>query len=305
VGEMKSTSRVSRILVILNPSAGSFDAGQVNRALSEDLGGQVQDLQMYEMDGQEDLGQVARDAIDDGFDIVVAAGGDGTVSGTINGLVKTNHPLGILPLGTVNTLARDLGIPLRLGQALELLTGDHKLKDVDVLQVGDRFLVLNVSVGVSSLAMLNTPQAAKRRFGYAAYLWAGMKWLTGFQPRRFRITVDGQSSQWRASEVVIANSGLIGMPPFRWGTHIHLDDGQLDVCMVYARTVPGYIGLIWKSMTGQQSQDPKVHYLRAEHSVAIDTSYPLPVQGDGEHIGETPVQVQFIPQALRVVVPPK
>jgi diacylglycerol kinase (ATP) len=307
VYEVKSTSRASRVFVILNPTAGGLDADQTNKALIQHFAGAEQELEVYQMnvDGQENLSQIARDASEGGFDIVVTAGGDGTVSGVIGGLAGTKHPLGILPVGTVNTLARDLDIPLQLDQALNLLTGEHKIRNVDLMQVGDRFFVLNVSVGISSLTMVNTEQAAKRRFGQAAYLRQGLKWLTGFQPRRFRITVDGQSSQWRASEVVVANSGLLGMAPFRWGPHIHLDDGQLDVCVVYARTVPAYFRLIWEAMTGQQRQDPKVHYMRAEHSVAINTDYPLPVQGDGEYLGETPVRVQFIPNALRVVVPPE
>jgi diacylglycerol kinase (ATP) len=307
VYEAESVSRASRVFAILNPAAGGFDADQINKALIEHFVTEERELEVYQMDidGQENLSQIARDALDGGFDIVVTAGGDGTVSGVIGGLAGTKHPLGILPVGTVNTLARDLDIPLHLDQALALLTGDHKIKCVDLMQVGDRFFVLNVSVGISSLTMVNTEQAAKRRFGQAAYLRQGLKWLTGFQPQRFRVTVDGQSSQWRASEVVAANSGLLGMAPLRWGPQVHLDDGQLDVCIVYARTVPGYFRLIWEAMTGRQRQDPKVHYMRAEHSVAINTDYPLPVQGDGEYLGETPVRVQVVPNALRVVVPPE
>jgi diacylglycerol kinase (ATP) len=196
-----------------------------------------------------------------------------------------------------------LGIPLDLHTALGLLTGDYAVRNIDAIQVENRFFVINVSTGVSSLTMRHTQRSLKRRWGPVAYIWRGIKWLVGFQPRRFSIVVDGEPRRLRASEVVVANSGVIGLLPFRWGAHVRLDDGKLDVCILRVRTVPDYLRLIWNILLGQQKRDPDVRYLSAERSIIINTDQPLPVQGDGEVIGHTPVQVQVAPKAVDVIVP--
>lgn len=298
-----STSQTSRTFVVLNPVAGNTNAETIHQALEQHFGDRNQPYEVYETTGQERLGEVIRAALDRGFDRVFAVGGDGTISGIADGLAHTGIPMGVIPTGTVNTLARDLEIPLNLDEALDLLSGHHAIKAIDAIQVEDRFYVLNISTGVSSLTMRHTERYEKRRFGSAAYIWKGARWLFGFQPERFTVVVDGRRTQAQASEVVIANSGLIGMPPFRWGAHVRLDDGRLDVCIVRARNAPDYLRLAWHILLGRQKRDPDVRYLSAEHSITIDANQPLPVQGDGEMIGQTSVEVRVVPGALRVVMP--
>lgn len=299
-----STDPASRhVFVVLNPVAGNSDADAVRQALRRHFAGSHWAYEVYETNGGEHLAETVRNALERGFDRVVAVGGDGTVSGVADGLVHTAIPMGIIPVGTANTLARDLGIPLDLDKALDVLAGDHATKQIDGMQVNDQFFVLNISIGVTSLTIRHTERRQKRRFGLAAYIWNGATWLIGFQPRRFTVIVDDRPSRLRASEVVIANSNVIGMPPFRWGSHVRLDDGKLDVCIVRARSAPDYVRLTWSILLGQQRRDPGVRYLCAERSISINVDQPLPVQGDGEIIGQTPVQAQVVPNALRVIVP--
>jgi diacylglycerol kinase (ATP) len=296
-------SQASKTFVVLNPVAGNADAETIHQALERQFGNRNQPYEVYQTTGQERLGEVVHAALDRSFDMVLAVGGDGTISGVTDGMAHTAVPMGIIPTGTMNTLARDLGIPLTLNGAMDLASGHHAIKTIDTIQVEDRFYVLNVSTGVSSLTMGHTKRREKRRFGFAAYIWKGARWLSGFQPVRFTVVVDGQPHQPRASEVVIANSSLIGMPPFRWGMHVCLDDGQLDACIVRARSAPDYLRLAWNILLGRQKHDPGIRYLSVEHSITIDANRRLPVQGDGDIIGHTPVQVQVVPQALRVIVP--
>ena len=93
------------------------------------------------------------------------------------------------------------------------------------------------------------------------------------------------------------------MPPFRWGPNIRPDDGKIDVCIVSARSALDYMGLIWHTIVGQQHRDRNVRYLTAERSIAISADEPLPIQADGEIIGETPIQIEVVPDALTVIVP--
>jgi diacylglycerol kinase family enzyme len=104
--------------------------------------------------------------------------------------------------------------------------------------------------------------------------------------------------------VLIANGGLLGMPPFRWGPHIRPDDGRIDVCVLSARSLSDYLRVGWQVLIGHRRRSPNIRYYSAERSVVVDADRPLPIQGDGEILGETPVRVQVIPDAVAVVVPP-
>jgi YegS/Rv2252/BmrU family lipid kinase len=235
--------------------------------------------------------------------MVVAAGGDGTVSAVAEGLVGTETPLGIIPLGTANVLARELGIPVELEGAVRLLAGAHGVTSIDAMKVGEKHYFTQVGIGIDAMMIRDTRREDKRRFGRIAYIWTALTRLLGFQPRRFLITADDRQELHRASQVVIANSGILGQPPFRWGPDIEIDDGRLDVCIVRARTLLNYVTLGWHVVRGQHRQSTNVRYLRARRQIDIETRRPLPVQADGEIIGETPMRVEVVAAAVRVIVP--
>jgi diacylglycerol kinase family enzyme len=186
---------------------------------------------------------------------------------------------------------------------LSLLAGEHSAKSIDAIRVADRLFFLNLSVGVSALMMRDTERDAKRRFGRFAYVWTGLTRLLGIQPHRFTVVVDGQVTCLRASEVVVANSGALGEPSLRWGPQVRLNDVRLDVCIVRAWTAADYLRVAWNVLRRRQDRDPNLRFLRAERSVTISARRPLPMQGDGEFLGWTPVHVEVLPSAVRVIVP--
>jgi diacylglycerol kinase (ATP) len=293
-----------RVFVVLNPMAGSCTANDVREALDRHFA-PLAEYEIYETTGldDEDVVAVVRAAVGRGFTLFVAAGGDGTVSDVAEGLLGTNLPIGVIPVGTANVFARELGLPLDLEGACATMAGPHTTTSVDAMQVGEKLYVLQIGIGIDSLMIRDTEREAKRRFGRAAYIWTAFTRLIGFQPVRFTIVADGQRSRPRASQVLVANGGVLGIAPLRWGPHIRPDDGQVDVCVVSARTALDYAGLAWHTLIGQQRRDRNVRYYAARHSVAISADQPLPIQADGEIIGETPVHVRVIPQAVRVIVP--
>jgi diacylglycerol kinase family enzyme len=196
-----------------------------------------------------------------------------------------------------------LGIPLDLTGACALLDSQANTTSVDAMKVGDQYFVLQIGIGIDSLMIRDTDRQSKRRFGRAAYMWTAFTRLFGYQPTRFTILADGKRMRPRASQVLIANGGVLGIPPFRWGPNIRPDDGKIDVCIVSARTALDYLGLIWHTILGQQRRDRNVRYLTAERSIVISADQPLPIQADGEIIGDTPIQIEVIPDALKVIVP--
>jgi YegS/Rv2252/BmrU family lipid kinase len=283
--------------------AGRSSAEAVRQALDRHFADMHVVYEVYETTGAEQVAEVVRAALRRDVDLVVAAGGDGTISDVAEALIGTAIPLGIIPVGTANVFARELEIPLELESACALLAGEHTTTNVDAMKVGDRFFVLQIGIGIDSLMIRDTERAAKRRFGRAAYVWTAFTRLIGYQPRRFTLAVDSQRSRPHAAQILIANGGVLGMAPFRWGPHIRPDDGWIDVCIVSARTVLDYLGVVWHLTLGQQRRDRNMRYLRAGRTIAISADRALPVQADGEIIGETPVQIQVVADALRVIVP--
>jgi len=296
-------SDMRNVFVILNPVAGKSDASAIRRALEHRFVSGTWAYEVYETTGEERIADVVRAALDRGFDMFVAAGGDGTVSGVASGLARRGIPMGIIPVGTGNALARELGIPVSIEGALALLTERHDTVDIDAIRTGDRFFVLNLGVGISALTMRDTERQDKRQFGVIAYIWTGVSKLFGVQPHRFTVEVDGQTVRVHASEIAVANSGAMGDPSFRWGPDVRLDDGRLDVCIVRARTAIDYLRVTRAVLLGQQRRSPNIHCLSAERNVSISSDRPLPVQADGELIGHTPVQMELVPGAVRVIVP--
>lgn len=298
-----SEVRASRFFVILNPAAGTYTADKVREALGKHFNCADGSCAVHQTSGHENLAELARSAADRGCDVVVAAGGDGTVSAVADGLVGLEIALGIIPLGTANVLARELGIPVDLNEACTLLSGPHAVAKIDAMELAGRHYYTQVGVGIDALMIRDTRREAKKRFGRVAYLWTGFTRLVGFQPRGFRLVVDGREVVQRGSQVVLANCGTLGQHPFRWGPDIRPDDGKVAVCIVRAKTMLHYVQLAWAVLTGQHRQSRHVRYLTSERSVRIETHQPLPVQADGEIVGKTPVEVGIVPGAVRVVVP--
>jgi YegS/Rv2252/BmrU family lipid kinase len=301
----RTSARAANVFVVLNPISGSSDPDTARSAFERHVCVAGAVCRIHEPSPGERLADLVREAVRSGSDLVVAAGGDGTVSAVANGLVGSGTPLGIIPLGTANVLARELGIPVDLEQACALLGGDHALAVIDAMEVDGKAYLTQVGVGIDALMIRDTTTEDKRRFGRLAYIWTAASRLVGFQPRRFELTADGRGLRVSASQVLVANCGVLGQPPFRWGPDIVPDDGVIDVCVIRARSLWDYARIGWNFVTGRHRQDPNVRYLkvRDEVTIAMVSSKPLPVQADGEIIGQTPVTVRNKPAALKVVVP--
>jgi YegS/Rv2252/BmrU family lipid kinase len=299
------------VFAVVNPMAGSSDSSRLREALAHYFPAPSLVCEIHETGHHDRIAEVVRAAVSRGCDLVVAAGGDGTVSAVANGLcggesqahASASVPLGIIPLGTTNVLARELTIPVDLDEAVQLLAGPHAATRIDAMQVGAACYFTQVGVGIDALMIRDTHREHKRRFGRIAYLWTAATRLLGFQPLRFVLVIDGRRQRARASQVVVANSGILGQPPFRWGPDIRPDDGRVEVCIVRARALLDYFKIGWNVLTGQHRMSPGFRYHAVRSAVRITTRRPHPVQGDGEIIGETPIDIAVVPGAVSVIVP--
>ena len=136
------------------------------------------------------------------------------------------------------------------------------------------------------------------------YLGAAILKVFEFRPRRLEVTVDGKSRQYHAVEVAIANCGILAKMLFPKGPDIHVDDGHLDVWILSTKTLLDYPRYLYKIIVGRPV-NPRAHFIPAEKSVAVRSSVPLPVQADGDVIGATPVEIEVLRGAVKVLVPKK
>jgi len=293
-----------RAFVVLNPVAGLDDGTDVRAVIEMHLARAGWEVEIHETTESEDVTERTREALAGNYDIFVAAGGDGTVSAVAAALVSTDRLFGVLPTGSGNGLARELGIPLTLPAALALLTEKHGVQVLDVMEVvGHGYFFLNLSMGISACAMRDTTREEKRRFGWLAYLWNGSRALLGFQPVTFVLTIDDEISKVNAADVLVANLGSVGMPSIRLAPEITFEDGELDVITMRARTLWDYLRTILAILIRQQRRTPHLQAFRARKYVRIDSLPPQPVQADGEFLGLGPVEVRVVPAAVRIITP--
>jgi diacylglycerol kinase (ATP) len=211
--------------------------------------------------------------------------------------------LGILPTGTANFFAHDLGIPADLDRALKLLTGEHVLLDLDLMQAMERSFVMNLSVGLSSKTILQTEREQKKRFGMLAYAWNLIAILIGLRTETFNLKVDGVHHKMRASEIMVVNSSLIGIRTLPQKINILPDDGKVEICIIRARSLLDWLAVLGNVLIGHSERNTRFRCLDASQNITIKSKRSLMVQGDGELLGKTPLEVKVLPRALRVIIP--
>jgi YegS/Rv2252/BmrU family lipid kinase len=289
--------------VVINPVAGVSQLEVVRDRIQAALGDRAIPFEVYETTGKEDLREMVRDKVREGFTLFISAGGDGTLSSVIDGLVDTKIPLVIIPTGTWNALARALDIPLQLDQAVDLLFQEHTIQTIDAMQVGDDYSVLSISAGAGSMTMKEVEREEKRRWGKLADLKSALSQILKFRSYRFDLKIDGKPSSFRASELMVANSSLLGIKALQLDPNIRMDDGKLNVCRIYANSVWEYLRLAVSMLIGSQEKNWNILCLEASDEIEINCREKLPVQGDGDLIGRLPIKVKVCPRAIQVVTP--
>lgn len=293
----------SRLFIILNPVAGSSKAEFIKRVLKQQCEPVGREYEIYETTGTEHLPTIVRQALAQGYKMIVAVGGDGTASIAASALMQQEVPLAIIPVGTANLLARELNIPLEVEAACQLVLSGGAIRKLDAMRMGDQVLLSHISMGAYSLIAERTSVAAKRRFRQLAYIWNALAELIGSRTWRFNLTIDGREQRVKAAFIMIANVGAMGAYSLRWGADIKPDDGEVDICVVRARTLAHYTSFMWHILRQRHKHSPHTRYMRAKESIKISTNKNLPIRGDGEIVGRSSAEIKIIPRAIQVIVP--
>jgi len=296
--------------LIYNPTAGPWDVRRGLKRVRSYLRrrGWSVELQLTEKPG--DATALARAAVQVGCDVVVVAGGDGTVNEAVNGLVGTKTALGVLPVGTGNMWAKQLGIPtytltnpLRLREAAAGLA-EGSVRLVDVGQVNNRYFLCWAGIGLDAqvTAEMEPRQRRTKRLGVLPYAIAAVLVARDFQGVRTRVFLDGSVVRGRTLLILVSNiQQYIGM--LHVAREAQMDDGLLDVFVFKGLGFQYAVRHLLKIISRRYLQDPQIVHRQARH-IEVWTEWAMPVQVDGDPIGTTPVTLKVVPLALRVLVPP-
>jgi len=292
----------TRVLLIANP-ASRRGARLIGRAIeSVKKTGAVIEVERTTRPGHAAEIAAARGSQ---FDVVLTLGGDGTAMEVAGALAWTGTPVGVLPGGTGNLLARALGVPMRVEKAVPaLLAGSRKRIDLGVVK-GRRFAVA-AGVGIDAAMVEETPTWLKRRLGVLAYtIMATKAALRAVLRRQFflaRIEVEGEVIERRAAAVLFANFGAILENRIAFGPEITVDDGVLDCCIFSPSNLRDAMRIMWRVTQRDFRPDRSILYRKGTR-FRIETDPVLPLQADGELLGTTPADIGVEPLAVELLIP--
>jgi diacylglycerol kinase (ATP) len=285
---------MSSTLVILNPAAHS-ERAQRKRARVESL---AQDCVVCATTRTGEAEQMARRGVEEGFEKIVAAGGDGTVNEVVNGLASTNVTLGLLPIGTMNVFATELGLPINDLELCWKIIENDSTRAVDLPKANRKFFVQLAGVGLDAQVVKETSSQLKRNFGPLSYLISAAQIAARQPPQLFIQSEDASIDE--GSFVLVGNGRLYG-GPFPFFKHAVIDDGLLDV-IVFKRL--GYLEIIKYLQDVVFSSDirvPEIEYFQTRR-LRVESHQSVPVEVDGELVGNCPVEFSLHERSLRVLV---
>ncbi|NDJ52864.1 MAG: diacylglycerol kinase family lipid kinase [Chloroflexi bacterium] len=253
--------------------------------------------------------RLAAQAVERGADLVAVYGGDGTVMEAASGMLGSGVPMAILPGGTANVMAVELGIPRDLASAAALAIGmpsTERCLDVGMATYKGQELpfILRAGIGAEAMMVNGATREMKDRMGTLAYTVSALS-LMKEEPvdACFTITIDGHTEQMMGPTLLVGNSVNVGFPEMRLIQNSNVNDGLLDVVVVQKQDVPRLMTVL--SMAAnmlKQNEPPQISYWQGQH-IIVDADPPQPIVLDGELIGETPFEARVLRDAVRVIVP--
>lgn len=297
--------KIKRARLIYNPSSGREGIRRQLPYILDILEDAGFETSCYATKGVGDATKEAAEAVSRGFDVIIAAGGDGTLYEVVNGIAdKPNRPaLGIIPAGTSNDFARALGIPKSLSKSAEIIA-NNKTKKIDIGRINNRYFINIAGGGSLTELTYEVPSKLKTVIGQLAYYVKGMEKLPFIHPTHVRIeTRDQVIIDDEIMMFLIANSHSVGgfdkLAPLA-----DLSDGKFDCLVVKKMSLPEFIRLSTLAVKGDHLKDPNMMYFQTSYLKATTQgSTKTQLNLDGELGGLLPCECQALHNHLRVFVP--
>jgi YegS/Rv2252/BmrU family lipid kinase len=286
---------VKDTIVILNPGARGARTQRLRDQVEKLARGSI----VCATSGIGQAEALARAAVAEGFKKIVAAGGDGTINEIVNGIAGHDVTLGLLPLGTMNVFAAELGLPLNdLARCWKIIQ-ENKTDLVDLPRANRKHFVQLAGVGLDAQAVKETSNAFKRSFGPLSYLISAVQ-IASRTPPVLRIESEDAVAV-EGSFVLVGNGRLYGgrFPFFKQAV---MNDGLLDVIVFKRLNYVDIIRYLQDVVFTTQISSPEVEYFQTKH-LRVSSDETVPVEIDGELVGNCPVEFKIRAGALRVLTP--
>ena len=287
--------------LIFNPVSGQGNPQQDLAQIQKLLEPQIR-LNVHLTTPEISAEQLAREAIAQGAELILASGGDGTVSAVAGEVIGTGIPLGVIPRGTANAFAVALGIPTNIRGACETILGGN-LRVVDAARCNGLPMILLAGIGFEAEMVEKANREAKSRFGALAYIVAGIQQLNEHELFATQIELGGVVNEFQAGAVTIANAAPPTSVLAQGLGQVISNDGFLDVTIATSNTklqaVNAMLNLFGSALIKTAPNRPDIIHLRTKR-LRVTTEPPQKIVVDGEIIGTTPVEIECIPDGLKV-----
>lgn len=288
--------------IIMNPYAGSADRQET---LKESIL-RFDRAFFHVAEQQGDITRHARESVEKGCGRIIVAGGDGTINEALNAIApKFGVEFGVIPLGTGNDLTRTLGIGDDLAKAVEVAMRGTTM-NVDVGRMtfsnGERYFLNSSGSGFSAVLSENLDRDSKSWWGGLAYVWGGLKTLPELEVYVARFKFDDKDVLEKTVYNLVVSNGKFIAGGIEIAPEAKLDDGMLNVMIVPEMPVAALAPLFAKSMNATHVESEELIFRRAR-KIEITSGPQMPINADGESSGETPVTIELLPKALKLIVP--
>jgi diacylglycerol kinase (ATP) len=292
---------MKKLDIIMNPASGQGnpDLTAMNKIFRE--AGYKWDISITNRKG--DGARFVHEAIAKNVDLIVVYGGDGTVMDVASGLIGLDTPMGIIPAGTANVTATELGIPTDARLAAEVIVNPKaKIQDIDVGQINNKqYFIDRVGMGLSAKMIASTTRESKDRFGQMAYLFSALQALQTPEIQDYSIEIDGKQISCKGIMCLVCNNPGLGKFGLRFAPDATMNDGLLDVFVLQQNDMNSLLQVL--GSMAAQNKPPTEHLQHFQGKVIkVDTKNPTKIQVDGEVYGETPFEAKIIEQKLKVIV---
>ncbi len=285
---------MKRLSIIINPSSGM--KYPVLYTLNKVLSRQKVSWDVHVTKNKEDVSRFVKLSVAENADVIVIYGGDGTVQEAAGALIGGKTPLLILPGGTANVISNELRIAQDVEKAVNLCLGQHRIREIDVGQMGHKYFLIRVSSGFEAEVVRETKPDIKTRIGWLAYALNSLKAALKTTPSLYQLTLDGKEYEERGLACIVANSGNLGLPGISISSKIQVDDGLLDVIIINHTDLKNifegrkniFRGFLrhWQVREIEITSDPKQHF-----------------QSDGEILRYKSVHIKILPKSLKLITP--
>ena len=289
-----------KTFIMLNPASSKGKTGQLNEKIRSSFKKLNIDYHLHISKSSEDLKNAAIKSLNDGYSNYIAVGGDGTTHDLINALAETGKNIGVIPSGSGNDIATNLGLPKDIESCCKLINKGH-IKKIDMGLINNKYYYVCIAGAgfdsqVTDLAN-NTklPINGPARYNYSVY-----KTLITFRSREFQLSYDGKNRKIPAMMIAASN-----LKSYGGGMKITPDadpqDGLFDICIIKRMKKLHFVKIFPKVYEGKHITDPHVEIFRTS-AFKLESEYNFSVFADGEYICKLPATFKIVPKSLNFIV---